>query len=253
MTCTQAILSLLLVSPCSDGGGASKEEAIAEALANPARPQTDVARDEFRHPDEILEFFEIHPGQSVLDLFSGGGYYTEIVSYVVGAKGKVLAHNNKAYLSFAKEDLANRYTDGRLPNVSRVTAEISELELPPASFDAALLILTWHDFYYADSEHGWPAIDEPALTDKLCAALKPGAVLGVVDHVATAGSDPHESAQKLHRIDPERIKADLAGSCFAFEGEIDVLRNADDDHTKEPFDPSIRGKTDQVVYKFRRS
>lgn len=253
MTCTQAILSLLLVSPCSDGGGASRDEAIAEALANPARPASDVARDAVRKPDEILAFFEIAPGQNVLDLFSGGGYYTELVSYVVGAKGQVLAHNNKAYLNFASKDLENRYTDGRLPNVTRVTAEASELELPPASFDAALVILTWHDFYYLDAENGWPAIDEPALTDKLCAALKPGAVLGVVDHVATAGSDPRESAQSLHRIDPERIKADLAGSCFAFEGEINVLRNADDDHSKGPFDPAISGKTDQVVFKFKRS
>ena len=253
MTCTQAILSLLLVSPCSDGGGASRDEAIAEALANPARPAGDVARDTARKPDEVLEFFEIGPGESVLDVFSGGGYYTELVSYVVGPTGKVVAHNNKAYLEFAAEDLKNRYTDNRLPNVTLITAEANDLELAPASFDAALAILTWHDFYNGDPEHGWPAIDEPALTDKLCAALKPGAVLGVIDHVATSGSDPRESAKTLHRIDPERIKADLADSCFAFEGEISVLRNPDDDHTKDPFDASIRGKTDQVVFKFRRS
>jgi predicted methyltransferase len=163
-----------------------------------------------------------------------------------------VAHNNKAYLDYAGVELANRFTPGRLTNVERVTAEASDLELEPDSFDAALAVLTWHDFYYADPENGWPAIDEPSLTAKLCAALKPGAVLGVVDHVAASGSDPRQSGQNLHRIDPERIKADLSDSCFTYDGEISVLRNPDDDHLLAVFDPAIRGRTDQVVYCFRR-
>ena len=252
MTCTQAVLSLLLISPCSDGGGQNTDLAISEALANPARPESDRAKDELRRPDEVLAFFEIRPGMTVLDLFSGGGYYAEILSGVVGPEGKVLAQNNDAYLSFAGEELATRYADDRLDNVSRVTAEADDLELPPATFDAALASLTWHDFYYAHPDDGWMAIDERLLIEKLCAALKPGAVLGVIDHVAAPGSDPVETGQNLHRVDPARIRADLAGSCFEFEGESNVLRNSSDDHTKSSFDPSVRGKTDQVVLKFRR-
>lgn len=253
MNCTQALLSLLLLSPCNDGGGPAIDEAIAAALADPARPQADRARDALRRPDAVLGFFGIKPGMAVFDLFSGGGYYTEIVSRVVGEGGRVTAHNNTAYLGFAEEDLRTRYTDNRLPNVERIIAEASGLDLPPASFDAALAILTWHDFYNADPDEGWPAIDEPALTELLCRALKPGAVLGIVDHVAAPGSDPHQTAKNLHRIDPERIKADLADSCFVYEAESTVLRNPDDDHTKPVFDASVRGHTDQVVYRFRRS
>ena len=155
-------------------------------------------------------------------------------------------------MSYAAEELGKRFTKDKMSNVTRITAEASELELPAASFDAALAILTWHDFYYVDPENGWPAIDEPSLTSKLCAALKPGAVLGVVDHVAVAGSDAHESGQNLHRIDPARIKADLADSCFEFDAEYNVLRNPGDDYSKSMFDPAVRGKTDRVVYKFRR-
>jgi len=225
---------------------------IAEALASPARPESDRLKDPLRRPDQVLAFYEIGPGMKVLDLFSGGGYYTEIVSAVVGSEGQVVAHNNNAYLAFVGEELDKRFADGHLSNVKRITAEAADLELPEASFDAALAILTWHDFYIADPDNGWPAIDEPALTQKLCAALKPGAVLGVIDHVALAGTDPHETGEKLHRIDPARIKADLAGGCFEFEGEINVLRNPADDHSKLVFDPTIRGKTDRVVYKFRR-
>jgi len=252
MTCAQAALSLLLFTPCGDGGGPSMDLVIAEALASPARLESDRPRDALRRPDQVLSFFEIAPGMKVLDLFSGGGYYAEILSGAVGPDGEVVAHNNSAYLAYAAKELGPRFADGRLANVTRLTAEAAELELPDGYFDAALAILTWHDFYYTDPENGWPPIDEPALTEKLCAALKPGAVLGVVDHVADTGADAFESGQNLHRIDPARIKADLAGSCFDFESEINVLRNPDDDHSKPMFDPAVRGKTDRVVYKFRR-
>ena len=155
-------------------------------------------------------------------------------------------------MTYEKDQLAQRFTENRLANVTRITAEANELELAEASFDAALAMLTWHDFYYLDEENGWPPIDEQVLVEKLCSALKPGAVLGISDHVAAAGADPVESGQNLHRIDPERIKADLAGSCFKFEGEINVLRNPRDDHSQPMFAEGIRGQTDRIVYKFRR-
>lgn len=252
MTCTQAILSLLLISPCSDDGGPSMDLVIAQALANPARPDSDRAKDALRRPDQVLAFFEIEPGMTVLDLFSGGGYYTEILSSVVGAQGEVVAQNNPAYLAYVADELDQRFGDEHLGNVQRITAEADELQLPEARFDAALAILTWHDFYYLDPENGWPEINRSMLIDKLCSALKPGAVLGIVDHVAATDSDPEESGQNLHRIDPARIKADLANSCFDFEGELNVLRNTADDHSKPMSDPAVRGKTDRVVYKFRR-
>jgi len=252
MDCTHAILTLFLLVPCENSGGNSIDLAIAESLASPERIELDRKSDPLRRPDLVLEFFELKPGMTVLDLFSGGGYYTEIVSRVVGAEGKVVAHNNEAYLAFAKDSLEGRYTGNRLPNVKRVTAEADELELPVNTFDMALAMLTWHDFYYLDEENGWPAIDETALMQKLCDALKPGAVLGLTDHVAVSGSNPEESGQALHRIDPQRIRNDLAGSCFEYEGEINVLRNPDDDLSQPMFAQGIRGRTDRIVYKFRR-
>ncbi len=245
-------MSLFLLAPCSDGGGTSMDLVIAESLAFPDRLEQDRVRDPLRRPDLVLSFFEIKPGMVVLDLFSGGGYYTEIVSRIVGNSGSVVAHNNDAYLAYAKEAIDKRYIDHRLPNVDRITAEANELSLPRATFDAALAMLTWHDFYYMDEENGWPSIDAPALITKLCSALKPGAILGISDHVAAAGSDPRETGQNLHRIDPERIKADLSGTCFEFKGEISALRNPDDDHGKSMYSEGIRGKTDRVVYKFQR-
>lgn len=252
MDCAHAVLTLFLLAPCENGSGSSIDMAIAESLASPERLEQDRKIDPLRRPDQVLEFFEIEPGMTVLDLFSGGGYYTEIVSRVVGETGKVTAHNNQTYLDYEKDSLADRYRNNRLDNVERVTAEADALELPENTFDAALAMLTWHDFYYQDDENGWPAIDEVQLVQKLCSALKPGAVLGVTDHVAVTGSDPEKTGQDLHRIDPKRIRDDLGGTCFRYEGEISVLRNPGDPLDQPMFAPGIRGRTDRVVYKFRR-
>jgi predicted methyltransferase len=253
LNCSVAALTLFLLAPCDNGGGESIDLAIAESLASPDRLEQDLKNDPLRRPDLILGFFGIQPGMTVLDLFSGGGYYTEIVSRVVGESGKVVAHNNQAYLDYARDTIQPRYRDDRLPNVERVTSEANDLVLPRGAFDAALVMLTWHDLYYVDPENGWPAIDPEALTKKLCSALKPGAVLGISDHVARTGTDVPETAQALHRIDPARIKADLSGTCFEFEGEINVLRNPQDDHEKPMYAEGIRGRTDRVVYRFRRT
>src|SRR5688572_17347690 len=107
MTCTQALLSLLLITPCTDGGTPAMDVAIAEALADPQRIAADRSRDPLRKPDQVLAFFEIKPGMRVLDLFSGGGYYTEILSRVVGPTGSVVAQNNQAYLDYMKDEIAS--------------------------------------------------------------------------------------------------------------------------------------------------
>jgi predicted methyltransferase len=82
--------------------------------------------------------------------------------------------------------------------------------------------------------------------------VKPGGIVGVVDHVAAAGGDTRQVVDKLHRIDPAVIRADFEQAGFVLDGESDLLRNSGDDHSKLVFDPSVRGKTDRVVYRFRK-
>lgn len=226
--------------------------AIAESLASPDRIETDRKTDPLRRPDQVLEFFELRPGMTVLDLFSGGGYYTEIVSRIVGDKGSVVAHNNQAYIEYVKAIHEKRYADDRLGNVERITSEANELQLPDNTFDVALAMLTWHDFYYQDLPNNWPLVDRGGLVQKLCRALKSGAVLGITDHVATRGSAPSVSGKDLHRIDPQRIRDDFDGTCFEYEGELNILRNPGDDVGQTVFAVGVRGRTDRIVYKFRR-
>jgi len=249
MICSQALLSLFLLTGCEEGG--ANRDLIQQALAHEQRLPADRQSDAGRKPDQILAYFEIQPGMTVLDLFSGGGYYTELVSHITGDSGKVYAHNNQAYVDYVKDTLEQRFTEGRLSNVKRLTMELSALDLPDQSLDATLMILAMHDFYYEDQDNNWPKVDVNALLVELCSAMKPGAVLGVVDHVAEPGSGIRD-VQTLHRIEPAYIRQQFSESCFEYSGESNVLRNTSDDYSKSMYAEGIRGKTDRFVYKFNR-
>jgi predicted methyltransferase len=220
-------------------------------LAAPGRPAADREQDPWRKPAESLAFFGVRPGMVVLDLFAGGGYYTEILAAAVGPAGHVVAHNNEAYLDGVGDELTRRFADSRLPNVEQVTAEANELELTPGRFDFVLLSAVYHDVYYVNEARNWPKIDGPRLLAELFESMKPGATLGVIDHAAAPGS-PAETGGTLHRIDPEIVKRDFAAAGFVLDTESDVLRNPSDDFTKNVFDPAVRAKTDRFLLRFRR-
>jgi predicted methyltransferase len=246
-----------LLSACGQEAQQAAEDSTAApvdyqaAVSNPNRPAADRARDADRKPAEVLAFFGIEPGMAVLDLFSGGGYYSELLSYVVGPEGRVVSHSNAAYLNFVGDEFNERHADGRLPNVEVLMAENNELELSADTFDAVLLILSYHDIYYADPENGWPKIDGPKLLAQIYKGLKPGGVLGVVDHYAEAGS-PRETGNSVHRIDPGIVISELELAGFVLDGKNQILRNMADDYSKIVFDPELRGKTDRFVLRFRK-
>ncbi len=226
------------------------ESDVAAALADPARQQADIERDSTRKPAEVLDFFGIGAGMTVLEVFSGGGYYTQILDAVVGDEGRLLSHNNMAYLDYVGAEYEARFDAGVLPNTEQILAELDELNFPPGSLDAVLLIQTWHDFLY--EEDGWPDADEDAFLEKLCTAMKPGAVLGVVDHAGRPGDDPETTASDLHRVDPALVRLAILDHCFELAGEIDVLANPADDPGISATQGPMRGRTDRFVMKFVR-
>jgi predicted methyltransferase len=231
---------------------AAADGPIAAALANPARPAADREQDAVRKPADVLGMIGVEPGMHVLDAFSAGGYYTELLSSLVGAKGEVVAFNNPPYANFAAKGIAARYADNRLPNVRQVTAEVDELELAPRSLDAAIFVMSYHDMYWRPADGSWARTDPMQMLRKLHAAMKVGGVVVVQDHVAAPGGDVAEVVDKLHRIDPAIVKRDFEAAGFALEAQSDALAHPDDDHTLGVFDPKIRGRTDQFVMKFRR-
>lgn len=221
------------------------------AVDNADRLDGDSARDAGRQPAAVLEFVGIAPGMTVLDLFSGGGYYAELMASIVGEAGQVDAHSNKAYVAFVGDEFEMRYADNRLPNVSVIMAENNELVLEDGRYDAMFLSLTFHDFYYEDEANGWAKIDVEKLLGVLHAGLKPGGVIGIIDHYAEAGS-PKETGGTLHRIDPAIVIAEMKAAGFELDGGSDLLRNPADDHQKNVFDPELRGQTDRFLLRFRK-
>jgi predicted methyltransferase len=226
--------------------------AIAAAVASPERPKADLEQDARRKPQQVLEFAGIAPGMYVIDVFAAGGYYTELLARTVGAKGQVIAYNNPPYAKFAEKGITARYDADRLPNVRQVTSSIEDLKLIPASHDAAVFVMSYHDLYWRPSDGSWPATDPMLLLAKLYAALKPGGVVVVQDHVATPGGDPAKVVDSLHRIDPALVKRDFEKAGFVLDGESRLLANTEDDHSKLVFDDAIRGRTDQFLFRFRK-
>jgi predicted methyltransferase len=240
--------ALLVASLAAPFGIAADPDAIGTAVNDPTRTEADRTRDQRDHTVAVLKFLGIAPGMTVVDLFAGGGYYSEVIGRIVGSKGKVYMHNNAAYQTFIGDALTERVKGGRLQNVVKLDAEIGQLGIPPASVDLVLMSMSYHDLYFKSDD--W-AVDPAALFTEVHAMLKPGGVLAIIDHVANAGTGSSD-AQKLHRIDETFARSDIESRGFKFTGSSDLLRNPADDHSKTVFDPSIRGHTDRFVDRFVR-
>ncbi|BBE32981.1 I78 family peptidase inhibitor [Sphingosinicella microcystinivorans] len=224
--------------------------AITAAVAAKDRPADEMKLDESRKPAEVLKFLGLERGDRVFDFLAGNGYYTEIMARAVGPKGAVVAWNPPRLVSNDKSKAAWTDLRARAKNASAFAVPLPNLALAPTSFDFALLHLVYHDTYWESAEYDFPRAEPADVLAKLYSAMKPGGVVGVIDHVGPAGVDTRAEVDKTHRIDPAVIRADFERAGFAFEGESDVLRTPGDDLAKSVFDPAVRGKTDRVVYKF---
>lgn len=221
---------------------------IRAALADPARAN-DSQADARRHPAELAAFAEVKPGDTVVDLIPGSGYFTRIFSKIVGPKGHVYAVWPNEYANEAADDVTATKamaTQPEFKNVSVIVQPAANFAIP-AKADVVWTSQNYHD--YPDKFMG--KIDPVAFDRQVYAALKPGGVFIVVDHVADAGSGMRDT-DTLHRIDPAIVKTQVTSVGFKFDGESDVLRNPKDTHKTTVFDKSIRGHTDQFAYRFRK-
>jgi predicted methyltransferase len=231
--------------------GIADSDAIARQLASPSRSVDDRERDVRDRPEAVLELAGFGRGDTIADIFGGGGYYSEILSGIVGRRGQVLLINNAAYDAYAKKGLEPRIAGNRLPNVRYSIAPNEALGLGVNALDGALIVMSYHDLYHADPDSGWQAIDAGQFIDQIVVALKPGGRLLIVDHAAREGTGKAD-AQALHRIEETFAVRDFKAHGLEFAGSIAVLRNRDDDRTRNVFDPTIKGKTDRFVHLYRK-
>lgn len=219
----------------------------AALAAAPGRSDEDKARDASRKPAEVLAFLGLKPGDTVLDLIASGGWYSVAAAIATGPEGKVYAQNPAAALQLRdgayEREITDRLAANNLPQIERLNKEIADLGIADGSIDIAITALNFHDVY---NSYGAPAAI--GMLQAIKAKLKPGGVLGLIDHVGDADGDN----KTAHRIDPALAVAAAEAAGFQVERNDKLLVGTNDDHARNVFDPAVRGKTDRFILKLTR-
>lgn len=224
---------------------------IAAAVAAPTRTPDNVKLDESRKPADVLTFFRLSKGMRVIDMFGANAYWAEIMAPVVGPRGHVTVWQPTQFLNDERRAKFAAFAK-RQKNVSLISSPFEAPALGTSAYDFMIMNLDYHDVYWENPERKIVRMNPDAWLKALYTAMKPGATVGIIDHVALPNGDTRATVEKLHRIDPEVLKADFARAGFELVGVRNFLRNPADDHSKLVFDPAIRGHTDRVVYRFRK-
>jgi len=223
---------------------------VVAAVTDAARPATDRERDAERKPAETLAFSGIHAGQEVAELMPGGGYYTRLLSALLGPKGSLIAvvPAPRAGTPTGGPDRAAPIralaADPHYANVSVLVQPVRQLSLA-APVDVVWTSLNYHDV------HNVPNMDIALFNKAIFNSLKPGGLYFVIDHAAAPGA-PAGVTSELHRIDPGVVKQEATGAGFVLEAESSILFNPADSRALPIFDPAVRGKTTQFIFKFRK-
>ena len=224
-------------------------DAIKAAVDSAERPAEERARDPHRKPDQVLAFAGIEAGDRVADLSAGTGYYTDILSRLVGSQGAVIAQNTPAIIqrfpqAFGEDGpFVKRLASPQWTNVKRLDSNLDDPGLPK-DLDAAIMILFYHDTY-------WLGVDRAKMNRAIFDALKPGGVFLIVDHHAQADSGDRD-VQTFHRVDAELVKKEIMAAGFVLEGTSDLLRHEEDTRDFSIFRDfqTNRDHTDRFIYKF---
>ena len=221
------------------------------ALAFPAIAQAPAPADALTDPamkgPEVIKFMGLKPGDQVADLVAGR--FVRALSKAVGPKGKVFAYEPDEIVKTHPEALAALKTTTADPAYGNVTILTSPGSAPvlPKGLNVVFIRQNYHDLY--DKFMG--PVDVPAFNKAVYAALKPGGVYVILDHADAPGTGL-TGTEGRHRIEKARVLADMAAAGFKPDGESDILANPGDDHSKMVFHPSIRGKTDQILLRFKK-
>jgi predicted methyltransferase len=216
------------------------------AVAQVPKPGVDAVTDPSLKGPEVIAFIGVKPGDQVADIVSGR--FARALSQAVGPNGKLYAVMPEEVVKAHPEVLPMLKSGAAAAgNMEVLTPPVNTMGLPAGKLDAVFIRQNYHDLY--DKFMG-PA-DVPGFNKQVFDALKPGGVYVILDHAAAAGA-PIGVTETLHRIDVAQVKQDVLAAGFKLDAESAVLANPGDDHSKMVFDPSIRGKTDQFLLRFRK-
>jgi predicted methyltransferase len=237
------LFALAIVAPPLEAASSNLGTIIAKAVADPERPAAYRKADAFRKPGETLAFSGVRPGMVVGEFYPGGGYFTRMLSDVVGPSGHIYTIENDRWQDSVKDDRA-MLAEGKWKNVSLEVKPFGTVDFPKP-LDLAWVTQNYHDLKIAK----YGKVDTLAFDRAVYKALKPGGIFFILDHQGAANLTPAD-IEKMHRINRDVVVREVTSAGFKLAGEGKFLRRAGDDHTKPIFDPSIRGHTDQYALKF---
>lgn len=273
--CTTGVL---VVAPLLTAGLATAAEetsenarTITEAVNADTRSDANRERDQYRHPAETLQFFQVEPGMTVVEIWPGGGWYTEIL-------GPLLAEDGKLYLAAFSDTAAGQPAyRARLNKALRemlaahpeayASAEITHLHVPGetkiAPSGSADRVLTFRNV------HNWLAGGfAPEVFDAFHTALKPGGLLGVVEHRAKPGTSLEDMKTSGYVTEAKVIElAEAAGFELVEKSEINANPKDTANHPKGVWTlpPTLRlgdedrekylaiGESDRMTLLFRKN
>ena len=225
------LFAIALLAACS-----TSAPNYSAVLTNADRPANERELDAVRKPHEVLAFYGVKSGDKVADLWAGRGYYTAILSEIVGPNGLVYTQNQSS-----RDEINQRWKNAKFANVRITDGALDKLPLPQdGSLDFVLIHLNYHDV---------PIETRPLLNKRVFAALKRGGIYGVVDHSAIDGSG-NDAVKTLHRIDKLLVIKEVTAAGFKLAKEGTMLRKPED-----PRDFNVnkeRNKDDRFVLAFER-
>lgn len=253
----------VLVAPVSMA--AVDVDKLQQALVGDHRSAENKARDVYRDPAETLAFFELAPNMTVVEITPGGGWYTEILAPYVKGEGKLYAAGFDPDADGWAGKAAKRFAD-KLAAAPEVYSEVQVTVLnPPSKVDVAPAgsvdrVLTFRNV------HNWmKAGTEKDVFAAMFRALKPGGMLGVVEHRGDAAveQDPKSNSGYVNQ-DYVIALAEAAGFKFVASSEINANAHDTKDHPKGVWTlpPSLRlqdqdkekylaiGESDRMTLKF---
>ncbi len=236
--------SLVLIGLATAAMAAPMPDYVAKAVADPARPKTDSTRDALRAPAETIAFVGVKPGMKVAEFFPAGGYYTRMISDVVGPTGKVYGIENPKWDKGEDAKMAAEPGHGNV--AIQMMPSFGGFALPE-KVDVVWTTQNYHDLHV--KEYG--NLDIADFNSRVHDALKPGGIYFVLDHQANPGTDEAGIA-KLHRIEKAQVIKEVTAAGFRLVGEGKALNRPTDDHTKMSSDPAIKSHTDQFMLKFQK-
>lgn len=237
-----AVFALLVLAGCATPTAPAPD--YAAIVAAPDRLATDRDIDKRRDPVKLLAYTGVRPGMKVLDVNSGAGYTTELLSRVVGPTGVVYAQDSQSTIDRVRDRYEKRLQNNPMKNVVRVVRDYSD-PVPPDVKDLDLVTLF---FFYHDIAN-MSGVDRVQMNKRIYAALKPGGLFVVADHSAPAGTGTGVT-NTLHRIDEAVVRREVEAAGFQLVGEGGFLRNPEDPRDARVFQSKVR--VDEFVLKFRK-